>query len=74
LAYVSLGVFVVGYAALWFLFNVGRMPPYIPGAVTDPTIATPQAVAALAVFVAAVVLPGSAAACALAFRHRRRMT
>ena len=70
--YAILAIFVLGYAVAWFLFNVGRMPPYIPGALTDPTIATPRAVRALAIFSSAIVLPGSALACALAFRLRRR--
>jgi len=69
--YAALGVFVVGYAAAWFFFNVGRMPPYVPGASMDPTVATPGAVRWLAVFTGALVLPGSALACALAFRRRR---
>ena len=71
-----LAAFVLAYAAAWFLYNLGRMPPYIPGASTDPTFAPPEAVTALAVFTSALVLPGSALACALAFRvygyiHRR---
>src|SRR5262247_396777 len=52
--------FVLGYAAAWFLFNLGRMPPYIPGATMDPTVSPPRAVAGLAVFTAVLVLPGSA--------------
>jgi hypothetical protein len=64
---------VLGYAAAWFLFNLGRMPPYIPGATIDPTFAPPKAVAGLAVVAGALVLPGSALACALAFRRRERM-
>ena len=68
-----LATFVLGYAAAWFLFNLGRMPPYIPGATTDPTFAPPQAVAGLAVVTCALVLPGSALAGALAFRLRGRM-
>src|SRR6187402_1975443 len=48
-AYTVLATFVLGYAAAWFLFNLGRMPPYIPGASIDPTIASPRAVAGLAV-------------------------
>src|SRR5262245_17327108 len=71
--YAALAAFVLGYAAAWFLFNVSRMPPYIPGATMDPTFAPPRAVAGLAVVTGALVLPGSAAACALAFRRRRRM-
>ena len=71
-----LAIFVLGYAAAWFVFNLGRMPPYIPGASTDPTFAPPEAVTGLAVFTSALVLPGSALACALAFgvcrwMHRR---
>ena len=68
--YAVLATFVLGYAAAWFLFNLGRMPPYIPGASTDPTFAPPKAVASLAVVTIALVLPGSALACALAFRSR----
>jgi biotin transporter BioY len=68
-----LAIFVLGYAGAWFLFNLGRMPPYIPGATTDPTFAPPEAVTGLAVFTSAIVLPGSALACALAFYVRRRM-
>ena len=71
--YAVLAVFVVAYAAAWFFFNLGRMPPYIPGATMDPTFASPQAATGLAVFTSALVLPGSALACALAFRWRRRM-
>ena len=76
--YALLALFVVGYAAAWFLFNLGRMPPYVPGATRDPTFAPPEAVAGLAVVTGALVLPGSAIACALAFRCRgwilRRMS
>ena len=71
--YAVLAVFVLAYAAAWFLFNLGRMPPYIPGATTDPTFAPPRAIAGLAVVAGALVLPGSALACALAFRRRGRM-
>jgi hypothetical protein len=70
--YVGLAALVLGYAAAWFLFNLRRMPPYIPGALPDPTVAPPEAVAWLAVVASALVLPGSALACALAFRHRGR--
>ena len=72
LTYAVLAIFVLGYAAAWFLFNFGRMPPYIPGATMDPTLAPPEAVKGLAVFTSALVLPGSALACALAFRLRGR--
>ena len=51
----------------------GPMPPYIPGAAMDPTLATPRAVARLAVVASVLVLPGSALPCALAFRRRGRM-
>jgi len=70
--FVVLAVFVVAYATGWFFFNLGRMPPYIPGATMDPTFASRQAVAALAVVTGAVILPGSALACLIAFRLRRR--
>lgn len=73
LTYAVLAAFVLGYAAAWFLFNLDRMPPYIPGSSRDPTFAPPRAVAGLAVVASALVLPGSALACALAFRRRRRM-
>ena len=71
--YAVLAAFVLGYAAAWFLFNLGRMPPYIPGATTDPTFAPPKAVAGLAIVTSVLVLPGSALACALSFRCRGRM-
>ena len=71
--YAVLAAFVLAYAAAWFLFNLGRMPPYIPGASIDPTFAPPRAVAGLAIVASVLVLPGSALACALAFRRRRRM-
>ena len=65
-----LATFVLGYAAAWFFFNLARMPPYIPGATKDPTLAPPEAVGNLAMFTSALVLPGSALACTLAFRWR----
>jgi hypothetical protein len=71
--YAILAIFVLAYAGLWFLFNLGRMPPYIPGSTTDPTFAPPRAVAGLAVVASVLVLPGSALACVLAFRLCRRM-
>ena len=71
--FAALAAFVLGYAAAWFLFNLGRMPPYVPGASTDPTFAPPEAVAGLAVVTGGLVLPGSALACALAFRLRSRV-
>jgi hypothetical protein len=71
--YAALAALVVGWAAAWFLFNLGRMPPYIPGATRDPTYAPPKAVAGLLVVATAVVLPVSAIACVLAFRRRARL-
>jgi hypothetical protein len=67
-----LAAFVLAYAVTWFFFNLGRMPPYIPGATMDPTVATPEATQGLALFTAALILPGSALACALAYRRRVR--
>jgi len=74
LIYALLTIFVLVYAAAWFLFNLGRMPPYIPGATTDPTFAPPKAVAGLAVVSSVLVLPFSALACALAFRIGRALS
>src|SRR6185295_3261873 len=56
--YAVLATFVLGYAAAWFLFNLGRMPPYIPGVTSDPMFAPPQAVKGLAVVAGVLVLPG----------------
>jgi hypothetical protein len=72
LMYAGLTIFVLVWSAAWFLFQLGRMPPYIPGASHDPTYAPPEAVAGLAVVATALVLPVSAIACALAFRSRAR--
>lgn len=63
---------VVVYAALWFAYNVGRMPPYVPGATMDPTYASPEAVRWLALFTTTLILPGSALAAALAYWRRLR--
>ena len=73
LTFAVLAIFVLGYAAAWFLFNLGRMPPYIPGSTMDPTYASPEAVKGLAVVASTLVLPGSALACLLAFRLHGRM-
>ena len=73
LLYALLTAFVLCWSAAWFLFQLGRMPPYIPGASTDPTFAPPKAVAGLAIVASALVLPVSAVACALAFRICRRI-
>ncbi len=72
LIYTVLTTFVLGWFAAWFLFHLGRMPPYVPGATQDPTYAPPEAVAGLAVAASALVLPVSAIACVLAFRSRGR--
>ena len=68
--YLVLAIFVLVYAAAWFFFNLGRMPPYIPAATTDPTFAPPRAVAGLAVVASVLILPGSVIASVLAFRIR----
>jgi hypothetical protein len=73
MTFAVLATFVLGYATAWFLFNLGRMPPYIPGATIDPTFAPPRAVAGLAVVTGLLVLPGSALAFALAYRLRGRV-
>ena len=72
LMYAGLTTFILVWSAAWFLFQLDRMPPYIPGASRDPTYAPPEAVAGLAVVAAALVLTGSAIACMLAFRSRAR--
>lgn len=72
LKYAVLTTFVVAWSAAWFLFQLNRMPPYIPGASEDPTYAPPEAAAGLAVVASALVLPVSAIGCALAFRSRGR--
>jgi hypothetical protein len=72
LIYTVLTTFVLAWAAAWFFFQLDRMPPYIPGSTHDPTYAPPEAVAGLAVVASALVLPGSAIACVLAFRSRAR--
>src|SRR5262245_60097107 len=68
----ALAATVLAWSAAWFLFQLDRMPPYIPGATEDPTYAPPQAVAGLLVVASALVLPGSAIACAVAFRRHGR--
>ena len=70
--YAGLATFALGWAAAWFLFQIHRMPPYIPGATMDPTHAPPQAVAGLAVVASALVLPVSVIACVMAFRIHAR--
>jgi hypothetical protein len=72
LPYALLTTFILGWSAAWFLFQLNRMPPYIPGASEDPTFAPPQAVTGLAVVASALVLPVSLLACVLAFQWHRR--
>ncbi|HKO36718.1 MAG TPA: hypothetical protein VJV21_09580 [Pyrinomonadaceae bacterium] len=71
--YAVLATFVLGYAAAWFFFNLNAIPPYLPGATQDPTYAPPEAVTGLAVVTCALILPGIAIACLLAFRIARRL-
>ena len=73
LIYTLLAIFALGWSAAWFLFQLDRIPPYVPGATMDPTYAPPEAVAGLAVVASALVLPGSLIACMLAFRIRERL-
>ena len=35
LRYATLTAFVLGYVAIWFVYNATRMPPYIPGSTRD---------------------------------------
>ena len=73
ITYAVLAVVVVAYVAAWFLYNLKRMPPYIAGSTMDPTVSAPEATGWLAVVTAALILPGSAMACALAFGKRMRL-
>ena len=72
LIYTGLAIFALGWSAAWFLFQLDRIPPYVPGATMDPTYAPPEAVGGLAVVASALVLPVSVIACVLAFRIRGR--
>ncbi len=69
-----LALTVIGWSLAWFLVNLVAMPPYVPGATEDPNFAPPEAVAWLALIAGAGVLPGSAIACAVAYRLRSRAT
>ena len=69
---VMLAAFVLTYAVAWFLFNHAAIPPYIPGATMDPRFVPPGGTRWLALFTGAIVLPGSALACRLAWRTARR--
>ena len=73
ITYATLAVVVVVYVAAWFLYNLKRMPPYIAGSTMDPSASAPEAMGWLAVVTAALILPGSAMACALAFGKRMRL-
>ncbi len=73
LTYILLAIFALGWSAAWFLFQLDRIPPYVPGATMDPTYASLEAVWGLAVVTSALVLPGSLIACLLAFRIRGRL-
>lgn len=70
--YTVFAAFVVAWAAAWYLFQLNRIPPYLPGATMDPTFAPPEAVARLALIAALLVLPVSAIACWLGYRSRGR--
>lgn len=70
--YSAFAAFVVAWAGAWFLFQLNRIPPYLPGATMDPTFAPPEAVARLALIAAVLVLPVSALACWLGYRSRVR--
>lgn len=75
LVHTGLMTFALAWAAAWFLFQLNRIPPYVPGATHDPTYAPPEAVAGLAVVAGALVLPVSAIACWWAYRsHTRKLT
>lgn len=67
--FAGLAVFVLASSAAWFFINVNAVPPYIPGATMDPTSAPPEVVMGLIAVTSALVVPGSALACWLAYRH-----
>jgi len=73
LPYVLLMSFVLLWSAAWFLFQINRMPPYIPGSTEDPTFAPPKAIAGLAIVAGVLVLPVSAIACVLAYRLTEKL-
>jgi hypothetical protein len=70
--FAALTAFVLASSAAWFFINVNAVPPYIPGATMDPTFASPEAVMALIAMTSALIVPGSALACWLAYRSRMR--
>jgi hypothetical protein len=70
--YALLATVALSWSAIWFLVQLNRIPPYVPGATHDPAFAPPEAVAGLAVVASVLVLPGSMIACLLAFRGRTR--
>jgi len=72
LIYAGLTMLVMAWSATWFLFQLNRIPPYVPGATHDPTYAPLEAVAGLAVVATALVFPLSLIACMVAFRSRER--
>jgi hypothetical protein len=65
-----LTAFVLASSVAWFFVNLKAVPPYLPGATMDPTFAPPEAVMALIAVTTALVVPGSALACWLAYRSR----
>ena len=71
--YALLASYLLAYAVAWFLFNLAAIPPYIPGATMDPKFVPPGGARWLALITGALVLPGSALACVLAFRARGRI-
>lgn len=66
--YSALASFAIGWAGAWFLFQLNRIPPYLPGATMDPTFAPPEAVSRLALIAAVLVLPVTAIAVVLGYR------
>jgi integral membrane sensor domain MASE1 len=72
LAYAAMTALIAGWSAVWFAFQIHRMPPYVPGATMDPTYAPPEAVTGLLVVAGAVVWPAGLIACGLSYRARRR--
>ena len=70
LIYTLLTIFAVGYAAAWFLFQLDRIPPYVPGATNGSNVRTTAGCRGTAVVSSALVLPGSVLACMLVSHSR----
>jgi hypothetical protein len=69
----GLPVLVLAWVVAWFFLNAAFMPPYVSRGPHDPQDAPAMLAMAFAYSAVLIVLPGSALACWLAYRKRRRM-